>query len=91
MHALPILKQACLEALETDGEPGDPGQFFSIVEPRSVLELVQTAETRITDEEVAALHQVIAELGNYIQRTAAGAEADKVLLRARQLVGLTAR
>lgn len=56
MHALPILKQACLEALETDGEPGDPGRFFSIVEPRSVLELVQTAETRITDEEVAALH-----------------------------------
>ena len=59
MHALPILKQACLEALETDGEPGDPSRFFSIVDPGSVLELVQIAETCITDEEVEALYKVI--------------------------------
>lgn len=62
MHALPILKQACLEALETDGEPGDPGRFFSLVDPGSVLELIEIAKTSITDEEVLALHRVIGQL-----------------------------
>lgn len=91
MHALPILKQACLEALETDGEPSDPGRFFSIVDPRSVLELVQIAETSISDEEVQALHTIIAEMGEYIRQSAPGQQADELLLRARQLVGLTVR
>jgi len=41
MHALPALKQACLEALETEGEPGNAALFFSVVDPYSVLELEQ--------------------------------------------------
>jgi len=91
MHALPILKQACLEALETDGAPGDPGRFFSIVDPGSVLDLIHIAETSITNEEVQALHTIIAEMGEYIQQSVPGPQADKLLLRARQLVGLTVR
>jgi hypothetical protein len=59
-HALPILQQACLEAFETDGEPCDPGRFFSIADTGSVLELVEIAETSTTDQKVQALHQVIA-------------------------------
>lgn len=74
MPALPILKQACLEALETAGEPGDPNCFFSIVDPGSVLELVQIAETSIIDEEVTALHQVIGQLSDYIRRSSATPE-----------------
>lgn len=89
MHALPVLKQPCLDAFDTEDEPGNPALFFSIVDPGSVLALVQIAETAISDEEGKALHQVIAELGDYIRRTAPGPEADKVLLRARQIVGVT--
>jgi hypothetical protein len=91
MHALPILKQACLEALETDGEPGDPGRFFSIVDPRSVLELVQIAETRITDEEVTALHEVVNQLCDYIRRTTADKEGAELVRHAQAVVGVTTR
>ena len=43
--------------------------YYSIVAPQSVRELLEIAETRITDGEVQALHQVIAELSDYILRT----------------------
>jgi hypothetical protein len=91
MHALPVLKHAALEAFETEDGPGDMVGFLSIIDPQSVLELVEIAETRITDEEVQALHQVIAELGDYIRRTAPGPEALELLRRAKQVVGVTTR
>jgi hypothetical protein len=91
MHALPILKQACLEALETDGEPGDPSKFFSIVDPGSVLELVQIAETRITDEEVEALHKVIGQLSDYLRRASPTPEAMELVRHAKAVVGVTTR
>jgi hypothetical protein len=89
MHALPVLKQAALEAFETEDGPGDLAGFFSLIDPQSVLELVEIAETRITDEEVQALHQVIFELGDYIRRTAPTPEAMELLRRAKQIVGVT--
>jgi hypothetical protein len=89
MHALPALKQAALEAFETEDGPGDMAGFFSLIDPQSVLDLIEIAETRITDEEVKALHQVIAELGDYIRRTAPGPDTDKMLRRARQIEGET--
>jgi hypothetical protein len=51
MHALPALKQAALEAFETEDGPGDLAGFFSLVDPQSVLELVEIAETPIVGEE----------------------------------------
>jgi hypothetical protein len=56
-----------------------------------VLELVVIAETRITDEEVQALHQVITDLSNYIRRTVPAPEAMELLRRAKQIVGVTTR
>lgn len=56
---VPFLRHAALEAFETEDGPGDMAGFFSMIDPQSVLELVEIAETRITDEEVQALHQVI--------------------------------
>jgi len=91
MHALPILKQACLEALENDAEPGDPGRFFSIVDPGSVLELIQIAETRITDEEVEALRQAIGQLSDYIRRASPTPEAIELVQHAKAVVGVTTR
>jgi hypothetical protein len=52
MRSLPVLKQATLEAFETEDGPGDLAGFFSLIDPQFVLELVEIAETRITDEEV---------------------------------------
>ena len=47
MHALPVLKLAAFAALETEDGPGDMVGFFSIIDPQSVLELVEIAEPRI--------------------------------------------
>ena len=91
MHALSLLKQACLDAFDTENKPGNPAFFFSIVDPGSVLKLVQAAETAISDEEVQALHQVIAELGDYIRRAAPGPDAMRLLLHAKRIVGVTSR
>ncbi len=91
MHALSALKQAALGALETENGPGDMAGFFSLIDPQSVLELVKIAETRISQEEVQALHQVIADLSDYIRRESPRPEAMRLLLRARMVVGVTTR
>ena len=89
-HARPsILKQAYLEALETDGEPGDPAKFFCIVDPGSVLELIQIAETSITNEEVRALHQVIGDICTYFQCTTVDKEVADLVRHARAIVAVT--
>jgi hypothetical protein len=91
MHPLHVLKHAALNALETEDGPGDVANFHSIVDPQSVLELVEFAEARLTDEEVNSLQQVITELSEFIRRTAPTPEAMKLLLRARMVVGVTSR
>ena len=91
MHALSALKQAALGAIETENGPGDMAGFFSLIGPQSVLELVEIAETRIAHEEVQALHQVIADLSDYIRRESPRPEAMSLLLRARMVVGVTSR
>jgi hypothetical protein len=91
MHALPALKQAALEAFETEDGPGDMVGFFSLIDPQSVLELVEIAETRITDEEVQAMHQVIAGLCDCIQRTKPDPASIELIRHARMMVGATTR
>ena len=56
-----------------------------------MLELIQIAQASITDEEVQALHTIIAEMGKYIRQSAPGTQADELLLRAQPPVGLTVR
>lgn len=52
-----------------------------------MLELVEIIETGMTDEEAQTLHYVIAELGDYIRRTAPTREGTGLLLlRARQML-----
>ena len=91
MHALPVLKQACLDAFDTEDEPGNAALFFSIVDPGTVLELVEIAETAISEEEVKALHQVIAELCECVQRTTCDPASIALTRRARMVVGVTSR
>ena len=91
MHALPVLKQACLDAFDTEDEPGNPALFFSIVDPGSVLDLVEIAENAISKEEVEALHRVIAELCECVQRTTSDPASIAITRHARMLVGVTTR
>ena len=70
------------------------GRYISVrneTEPQSALELGVIAETRITDEDVQALHQMIAVLCECIQRTAADLAAIALTRHARMLVGATTR
>jgi hypothetical protein len=87
MHALPALKQAALEAFETEDGPGDLAGFFSLIDPQSVLELVEIAETRITDEEVQAPHRAFGVLCGCIQRTTADPASIELTRHARMVVG----
>lgn len=81
MHALPALKHA---ALDTEDGPDDMVSFFSIIDQAFGTRAGIDRRERITDEEVRAFHQVIAELVNYIRKTAPGPKAiDELLLRAR--------
>jgi hypothetical protein len=92
MHALPVIKQAALEAMDSDEEtPGDASLLHAVMDPHTVLELVNIAETCITDEEVQALHQVIAVLCDCIQRTTADPASIELTRHARMVVGATTR
>lgn len=93
MRALPRLNPSLLRSPRRQRRAARPP--FSTVDSGSGLEPVDIAETRITDEEVQALHQVISELSDYIRRTAPGPgpgpEAMTLLIKAEQIVGLTSR
>ena len=90
MNAFTAMKAACHEACGMgQAGPGDARVYASIVDPVSVLALIDLVEKHITDEEIAALHQIISDLSNYIQAMAPCADADALLLRARQIIGLT--
>jgi hypothetical protein len=80
-----------VEAFETEDGPGDMAGFFSIIDPQSVLDLVEVAETRITDEEVQALHHVISQLSNYIRRASPTPEAIELVRHAKAVVGVTSK
>ena len=90
MNALNIMKMACTEALETNVlTPGDASVYASLVDPVSVLALIEMVEQQVTDEEIAALHQVIAEMSTYIRHNVPSLDAEPLLRRAHQLVGMT--
>lgn len=90
MNALIVMKQACTEALESDVlAPGEASVYASLVDPASVLALIEQVEQQVTEEEIKALHQVIGAMSAYIRQNAPGLDAEPLLRRARQLVGLT--
>jgi hypothetical protein len=90
MNAIEVIKHACVDALELDQlSPGDAVAYASLVDPVSVLGLVDIVENRVTDEEIAALHQVINAMSDYIRSNAPSTTAEPLLQHARILVGMT--
>lgn len=96
MHSLTVMADACADALEAaDDDPHWRGAYCSIIDPHSVLELIEIAKAHqegISAEELQALGKLIRDLTGYI-KLATGDKPDSVrddlLLQARQLLGVT--
>lgn len=92
MNAIEVIKHACVEAMELDHlRPGDAVAYASLVDPVSVLGLIDIVETRVTDEEISALHQVISAMGDYIRSNAPSTTVEPLLLHARMLISMTSQ
>jgi hypothetical protein len=90
MNAIEVIKQACVDALELDQlSPGDAVVYASLVDPVSVLGLIDIVENRVTDEEISALHQVINAMCDYIRTNAPCTTVEPLLLHARMLISMT--
>ena len=91
MCSFPMLKQACIQALQLDTPSENNAELFAtIVDPQSVLDLIAVAEKHITNEELQSLHNVISDLTNFIRRTSnCGIEATELLLKSKKVVEVT--
>jgi hypothetical protein len=90
MNAIVAIKHACAEALKANQlGPGEASVYSSVVDPVSVLALIEIMENRISEEEISALHHLIEEMACYIRTNASSPEADTLLRRARQVVAIT--
>ncbi len=54
-------------------------------------EIIPISGAAISDEERKALHEVIAELDEYVRRAAPSPEAMNLLLHAKRIVGVSTR
>ncbi|SNT20304.1 hypothetical protein SAMN06265795_1172 [Noviherbaspirillum humi] len=87
MHALPVIEQACLEAIEEDTPEGHSA-FRAVVDPESILELVKVAQAAWTDEEKKALGELLRDLTDFARRSPISAERDELVQRSKMLRGL---
>lgn len=67
----PVVRHSALETLGTEDGPGDIASFSSLIDPQSVIDLMEIAETLITEQEAKALHRVGSQLGDCIRRPTA--------------------
>ncbi|HEV2612556.1 MAG TPA: hypothetical protein VGU61_20000 [Noviherbaspirillum sp.] len=95
MHALPVIKNVCSEAIEAreDDKEHWRNDFCAIVAPEVVLSLIADLEKppRISEEELQALGKLVRDLTGFIKlRTGDASDPvrDDLLLQARQLLGL---
>ncbi|SNT22841.1 hypothetical protein SAMN06265795_1182 [Noviherbaspirillum humi] len=87
MHALPVIEQACLEAIEKD-TPLSRATFQSIADPETVLELAKVAQAAWTDEEKKAIGELLRDLTDFARRAPASTERDDLVQRSKMLRGL---
>ncbi|MGI4846795.1 MAG: hypothetical protein ACRYGK_01450 [Janthinobacterium lividum] len=80
-HTLPLLKNACIQALEVDG---DRSSFEKIVDPINVLELIKTIEGGISLENGKEIGALFVIMTNFIENTEATPQRDAVLFLVRQ-------
>lgn len=97
MHALPVIKSACVAALDHDDDTSETvrlAEYLSIADPRTVLELIETVERLervISEEELQSIGKLIRDLTGYIKMncgTKPDPVRDDLILQARQLLGV---
>lgn len=87
-QTLPRLKNACIQALEIDG---DRSAFDRIADPTNVLEMIKTIEGGLSPEAKAEVIALLIVMANFIEGTPANQQRDALLTLARQhLSGLGA-
>lgn len=65
------------------------GLYYSVVDPGSVLEMIQTLEAHRSEEEMKAISSLLDELTDYIKRLPNhDKERAELILRARQVRGV---
>jgi hypothetical protein len=84
MHALSVLKTACYEALED----GDKALYYSVVDPTSVLELIETVEVFPAADEMEAISSLLDQLTDFVKRSPSSPERDDLVLLSRQIRGV---
>ena len=68
MNDLEVIKNACIKALNEDGEsPNGMALFRDVVDPGSVLELVNIVQAAITAHELETLTRLIRNLTDYVE------------------------
>lgn len=93
MHSLTIIRNVAVEALD-DSEEDNPEaltMFHEIADPRTVLELVELAETSLASDQMKALTQLVRDMASYIEKVpdekgaAKPLRQQELLLRFREL------
>jgi hypothetical protein len=96
MHSLSVIRNVALEALD-DSEEDNPealSMFHDIADPRTVLELIELAETSTSDE-MKALARLLRDMAAYIEKVpdvngaAKPQQRDELLQRYRELAKVT--
>lgn len=98
MHDLEVIKNACIDALNDDeANLGGMALFREVVDPASVLELVNVVETSITAHELETLTRLIRKLTDYVEAVpddankAAHLDRDELIRYAKHIYGVFAR
>jgi hypothetical protein len=90
-HDLNMMEAACINALAREQSPEAMGEFYSLANPASVLELVHIAKSVLSDEELQELARLMEDMTFYIKRVpdekgaAKSIDREELILRARLL------
>jgi hypothetical protein len=87
MHSLDVMRKACWEALDDEGDGTGEDLFRAVVDPQSVLELVDLAEGALPRQEVIALGALLHDLVIQLGRAPSTPERDALLAIARERFG----
>lgn len=97
MHALHIIEDACVTALDDDEEDKAcrMAEFRSLADPLTVLELVQVAKRAVPDNEHHEMLALIRDLARYVEEVpdidgkAKHLDARMLLMQAKVILGVT--
>jgi hypothetical protein len=70
MHSLSVIREVALDAVD-DSEEDNPEAlttFHEIADPRTVLELIELAETSLASDQMEVLKELMRDMATYIEK-----------------------